>query len=142
MSKKNLVKTVASVFAIVYSLLVIPGQVSTVLKYHQLKSQISYIDLELQALAGTLMPAKDIDTVVQNSGYKIKLATVMDSVDTSSAKAYNGEELESGKSKILEYIIETKGDVSYLLSYLSGYNISYSTIVLTNEELVLQIYCN
>lgn len=142
MNKKHLVKAVVSVFAVLYSILVIPNQVVTVLKYYQLKSQISSIDLELQALAGTLMPAKDVDIVVKNSGYKVKLATVMDSVDTSSAKAYNGEELETGKSKILEYIIETKGDVSYLLSYLSGYNISYSTIVLTDEELILQIYCN
>lgn len=140
--KKVIVRSILSIILFGYFIFIIPGQASTVFKYYKLKNQVNTLDLELQALAGSLLPAKDIDTVIRNSGYKIKLCTIMDSLNSNSASVYNGEELSDDKSKVLEYIIETKDDVNYLLSYLSGYHISYSSIVLSENELVLQIYCS
>lgn len=140
--KKIIIRCLLSIFLFCYFVFVVPGQVITIIKYFHLKGQVNTLDLEIQALAGSLMPAKDIDTVIKNSGYKIKLCSIMDSIDRSSVKSYNGEDVTDGGSKVLEYIIETKDDVSYLLSYLSGYKISYSSIVLSNNEIVLQIYCN
>lgn len=143
MNKKKLViRLIISIVFLSYFVAVVPNQVITVVKYYKLKNQVNTLDLELQALAGSLMPAKDIDVVIKNSGYTIKLATITDSIDANSVKAYTGEDVENGTSKILEYVIDTKGDVSYLLSYLSGYHISYSSIVLSGNEMVMQIYCN
>ena len=141
-NKKIIVRSLLSVLLFFYFVFVVPNQVITIIKYFQLKGQVNTLDLEIQALAGSLMSAKDVDTVVRNSGYKIKLCSIMDSINKSNVKTYNGEDVSDGTSKVLEYIIETKDDISYLLSYLSGYKISYSSIVLSDSEIVLQIYCN
>lgn len=142
MDKKKLIfRFVISLLLTSYFLLIVPSQVVTVVNYFKLKSQVNTLDLEIEALAGSLLPSSEIDVVMKSSGYNIKLCSIMDSIDRSNVRSYNGEELESG-TKILEYIIETKDDVTYLLSYLSGYSISYSSIILSDNELVLQIYCN
>ena len=140
--KKIIIRSILSIILVGYSIFIVPGQASTVFRYYKLKNQVNTLNLELQALAGSLLPAKDIDTVIRNSGYKIKLCTIMDSMNTDSVSVYTGEDLSDDKTKVLEYIIETKDDVNYLLSYLSGYHISYSSIVLSENELVLQIYCS
>lgn len=127
---------------VLYSIFILPGHFSTVWKYFSLKNKVHTVDLEIQALAGTLMSAKDIDTVVKNSGFNIKLCSVMESIDNNSLRSYNGEDLGDLKPRVLEYIIEVKGDVNYLLSYLSNYNISYSNISVLGEEMILKIYCN
>lgn len=142
MNKKLVKKILISSVMVLYTIFILPGHFSTVWKYFSLKNKVHTIDLEIQALAGTLMSAKDIDTVVKNSGYTIKLCSIMESVDNSSLRTYNGEELEDLKPRVLEYIIETKDDVNYLLSYLSNYNISYSNISVLGEEIILKIYCN
>lgn len=127
---------------VIYLIGVFPKHVSVVYNYFMLKSKVSVLDLELKAIAGTLMSAKDIDTVIKNSGFNIKLCTIMESINSNSLRSYNGEELEGNEPRVVEYIIETKDDVNYILSYLSGYNISYSSILLSDQELFLKIYCN
>lgn len=142
MNSRLVRRILISFVMVVYSVCILPGHFSTVWKYFSLKNKVHTVDLEIQALAGTLMSAKDVDTVVKNSGFSIKLCSIMESVDNTSLRSYNGEDLEDLKPRVLEYIIEIKDDVNYLLSYLSNYNISYANISVLEEEMILKIYCN
>ena len=89
------------------------------------------------------MSASDVDYIIKNSGYEVKLCSVMETVNNNSLRSYNGEDLGDLKPRVLEYILEIKNDdVNYLLSYLSNYDISYSNISVLGEEIFLKIYCN
>lgn len=142
MNKKKLIfRFIMSLILASYFLLVVPSQVVTLVSYFKLKSRVNTLDLEIEALAGSLLSSSEVDSIIKSSGYNIKLCSIMDSIDRSNIKPYNGEELDPG-TKVLEYIIDTDDNVPYFLSYLSSYSISYSSIILSDNELVLQIYCS
>ena len=143
MNRKVITRCIIAVVIVGYGLLVLPKHVITVIDYFSLKKQAKEIDTELKNLNGSLKSAREIDALVRNTGCNIKLCTVMDTVDSSNVKAYEGGDLEGDQSKILEYILELNNtNVTNVLSFLGGHSISYSSISLSEDELVLQIYCN
>lgn len=143
MGIKSKKKIFVGIIMVLYTLFILPNHFSVVYKYLSLKSRVHSLDLEIQALAGSLMSASDIDYIVKNSGYEVKLCSVMETVNNNSLRSYNGEDLGDLKPRVLEYILEIKNDdVNYLLSYLSNYDISYSNISILGEEIFLKIYCN
>lgn len=143
MGIKSKKKIFVGIIMVLYTLFILPNHFSVVYKYLSLKSRVYSLDLEIQALAGSLMSASDIDYIVKNSGYEVKLCSVMETVNNNSLRSYNGKDLGDLKPRVLEYILEIKNDdVNYLLSYLSNYDISYSNISILGEEIFLKIYCN
>lgn len=143
MGIKSKKKIFIGIIMVLYILFILPSHFSIVYKYLSLKSRVHSLDLEIQALAGSLMSASDVDYIIKNSGYEVKLCSVMETVNNNSLRSYNGEDLGDLKPRVLEYILEIKNDdVNYLLSYLSNYDISYSNISVLGEEIFLKIYCN
>lgn len=143
MGIKSKKKIFIGIIMALYTLFILPSHFSIVYKYLSLKSRVHSLDLEIQALAGSLMSASDVDYIIKNSGYEVKLCSVMETVNNNSLRSYNGEDLGDLKPRVLEYILEIKNDdVNYLLSYLSNYDISYSNISVLGEEVFLKIYCN
>lgn len=143
MGFKSKKKIFIGIIMVLYTLFILPSHFSIVYKYLSLKSRVHSLDLEIQALAGSLMSASDVDYIIKNSGYEVKLCSVMETVNNNSLRSYNGEDLGDLKPRVLEYILEIKNDdVNYLLSYLSNYDISYSNISVLGEEVFLKIYCN
>lgn len=139
---KIVFRGIVAIVIVGYGFLILPKHIVTIIDYFKLKGQTNNLTLQLKNVNGDLMSAKEVDELVKKSGCTIKLCTVMDSVNNSDVRSYNGEDLEDNGCKILEYIIEPKNDVDKILSFLNNYDFSYSSIALSDEELVLQIYCN
>lgn len=139
---KIIFRGIVALVIVGYGLLILPKHIVTIIDYFKLKGQTNNLTLQLKNVNGDLMSAKEVDELVKKSGCTIKLCTVMDSVNNSDVRSYNGEDLKDDGCKILEYIIEPKNDVDKILSFLNNYDFSYSNIALSDEELVLQIYCN
>lgn len=139
---KIIFRGLVAIVIVGYGFLILPKHIVTIIDYFKLKGQTNNLTLQLKNVNGDLMSAKEVDELVKKSGCTIKLCTVMDSVNNSDVRSYNGEDLEDNGCKILEYIIEPKNDVDQILSFLNNYDFSYSNIALSDEELVLQIYCN
>lgn len=141
--KKIVFRSVSMLVVILYMVFFFPSYLGVISDYFSLKKETDKIFTEMTVLADTLITAKDVDTIIKNSGSTVSLCTVSDSDNVSSIKEYDGSELPPSKSRILEYTIIPEKDNSYLFGYLSSYQLSYSGIrVNENGEVVLRIFCN
>lgn len=125
-----------------YCIFFLPTHLTNILDYMSLKSEISALNLEMTALANDLLPIDEVGTIMANSNSTILLSTVT-YIKDGVVQAYNGEALDDDNGKIVEYVVDSKGDDNYLLSYLSNYDLSYSSISLTgNGEIIVRIFCS
>jgi len=141
--KKIIFRTSSMLLIALYMVFFFPTHLRVITDYFSLKKKTDVLFKEMTVLADNLITAKDVDTIIRNSGAEISLSTVMDNGDASSIKPYDGGDLEPSSGRVLEYIISSHDNPSYLFGYLSSYELSYSSISINeNKEIVLRIFCS